>query len=1279
MKHVSFIFFLLIPFLASAQTHWTFKGNLNWQSNLRERSIEGQSAGKTLYFEGAAFKDKQALLPIFRKSFSLNGPGTFSAELNPITVKVVNPTGLSDQLMITDDFTLSFGVSKDRDIYTGWVEITPLRKQHSQLEQLQEFELDLFFVPEIKPVNPSPNYTYNSILEQGTIYKISITTRGIYKIDKAFLESKLKINLTNLDPRNIRIFGNGGQKLPEANSIVRHDDLVENKIVVLGEEDGIFNDQDFILFYAPGPDKLTYNNSSEEFDFEKNTYSESAHYFIKIDNQRGARISTQSIQNQPTYTSTTSLQYYHYEKDLINLLSKDPCNHPSGQSWVGEELSNSRELNLGAVFNINNIVTDKRSRLKALMYTRCPQSSNVHISVNGITVTKIAGSTYYSCVSRYASPVNFNDEISLTDNVTQCSIKYPQTPSSSEAWFDWLSISAWTQNSYVGRDYYIFDPDAKTASVTKFELRDVNPQVLIWDITNPVDIKLMESTFQNNSLSFLDATQNKTAQYIAFQIATVNKVPEFIEQVANQNLHGIDKVDAMIIYHPLFKEDALRLAEHRKSYSGYTVATADIHQVYNEFSSGNADPTAIRDFSRMLYLRNPQFRFLTLFGDASYDYREFITSLPDENFVPTYQTQESLYPLSAYPSDDYFGLLDEIEGDDLNGKMDISIGRLLSRTKDESKTLVDKIIRYDTDPLTLEDWRLNLIFSADDEDGNIHLSDMERVSTESKVDAPVYNQQKIYLDAYEQITTPGGERYPDVNKAINASFFQGALAMTYMGHGGPTGLAQERIMQENDIKSWDNYYRLPLLVTATCSFNAFEDAGKTNAGEYAVHNKKGGVIALYSTVRAVYADDNFQLTRAVYNHLFDKINGVPITIGEILRIAKNENSSGGIKENSRKFMLFGDPSQTLAYPKLEQRIVSINDKPLSAITDTIRALQKVTVKGFISDGNGSKVSNFNGVLYATVFDKEITLRTRGNDPSSTVINYKIQKNIIFKGNSDIKNGDWEFTFIVPKDINYNFGQGKISLYASDLKNRDAAGYTDAFVVGGFIKDTLVDDDPPVVELFLNDENFRNGGITDENPKIFAKISDDLGINISGTSIGHDMTAVLDNNTQSPIILNNYFKSAINDYRYGEVEFPLKDLSIGKHTLTLTAWDISNKKGQATIEFYVIDGDDIHIQNAYNFPNPFNNQTQFQFEMNQSGLPLEITIYIYSVSGSIVKTIQSQLMPDGYRIQGLTWDGRNDAGSDLGNGVYIYQIHVRVDTGSEIITKRSDFQKLVILK
>lgn len=1276
MKLNFFSLILFTPILLLSQQHWNVKDNVKWEIPIGTNGDLIQHPKSSIPFEGAVRSNLDPQKFLYRKEFPVNGPGSITATLLSFDEETYNLTTLSKEIRYSNEYQLKSGISKERSTYTAWIELTPIRMNPSgQFHRILNVEFDLNFIPNFAPPQLPP-FTKNSVLETGQIFKISVSKKGIYKIDKNYLEKNLKINVANIDPRNIHIYGNGGQKLPESNDQYREDDLVENAIYVAGESDQIFNDQDYILFYATGPDIQTYDASINDYINIKNPYSQKSYFYIKINDKPGKRISEKPELFSPSFTTNQSLETIHHQKELTNIIAGDQCNHGTGQQWFGEELSNSRELDFGTEFSFPELDPTKTAKVSCVFATRATQGTQLIININDSKIVKnLSPISSYQCTYKFAENNTIKSDLKLNSSATKVNIKFPISSSDSEGWLDWFQITSWKNLIWNGVPMYVLNPEASSFQTTAYTINNANTTLTTWDVTQPLNISSVKNNTINNTLTFVDESFQKNNQYVVFNAATANAQPDFNGTVENQNLHMLDNLDFAIIYHASLKDEALRLLKHRQQFSSLVGVAVDIEQIYNEFSSGTKDPTSVRDFARMLYSRNTRFKYLTLFGSASYDYRYLNTKNKDLNLVPTYETPESLDPIYGFPSDDYFGLLDNGEGENLNGKLDIAVGRIISRTIDEARIMVDKIIRYDTDPLTLGDWRLNNLFTADDEDGNTHFYDMDRIAIFNQEKNKNINQQKVYLDAYEQVSTPGGERYPEVTKAINDAIFQGNFVYAYMGHGGPTGLAQERVLQEPDIKVWDNIYKMPLMITATCTFTSFDDPSITSAGNLTLLNK-GGVIGLFSTVRPVYADANYILTRDVFDQLYNIENGKHLTMGEILKRAKNKNGSS---ENTRKFMLFGDPSQTLAYPKLENEILSINDKPLSQSPDTLRALQTVKIKGRVIQPGGNIVSDFNGILNATIFDKEITLKTRRNDPGSNVSSFNIQKNIIFKGSTEVKDGIWEFSFIIPKDINYSFGAGKISLYASNLKDLDAAGYTDHFIVGGFKSDTLLNDQPPVVNLFMNNDQFANGGITDENPKIFAKISDDLGINITGNSIGHDLTAIIDQNSQSPIILNNYFKSKLNDFKSGEVTYPLKNLASGKHTLTVTAWDISNKMGSANIEFNVLNKDAVSIDRVYNYPNPFSKHTQFQFETNWTGIPLEINIYIQTITGKLVKTITKRITPDGYRITNLDWDGKDDFGSDLANGVYVYQIKINGELDGEIIKKQSKIEKLLILK
>ena len=373
-------------------------------------------------------------------------------------------------------------------------------------------------------------------------------------------------------------------------------------------------------------------------------------------------------------------------------------------------------------------------------------------------------------------------------------------------------------------------------------------------------------------------------------------------------------------------------------------------------------------------------------------------------------------------------------------------------------------------------------------------------------------------------------------------------------------------------------------------------------------------------------------------------------------------------------MLIGDPALKIATPNFDVITDSINGVSINVI-DTIRALSSVTVKGHLEDDyNGNVLSNFNGYVYPIVYDKASQLETLGNDQSSSINSFELRNKVIYKGKASVVNGEFSFSFIVPKDIALQFGEGRISYYAHNGMD-DAHGFTENLIVGGNDTSALSDNVGPTVQLFMNDESFVFGGITNEDPYLYAKVFDENGINTVGNGIGHDVTAILDANSQNPIILNDYYESDLDTYQSGTITYPFSDLEVGTHTLTLKVWDVHNNSSESETEFVVAESSEVVLEHVLNYPNPFTTKTQFFFEHNQACNSLQVEIQIFTISGKLVKTIHQTLFDNCFRSEGIEWNGRDQFGDQLAKGVYVYQIKVTNGEGK----KAEKIEKLVILK
>ena len=840
---------------------------------------------------------------------------------------------------------------------------------------------------------------------------------------------------------------------------------------------------------------------------------------------------------------------------------------------------------------------------------------------------------------------------------------------SADAWIDYVQLQGRRSNAFTGSIMQY--SDSKTVSpgrITGFSIRSTNNDVVVWDISDPLHVQNIQYTKYADSITFRTATDSLRT-FIAFTTSGAMVPSIETSPVPNQDLHSSLPVDMIIVTHPLFKSYAEKLAKIHQKNDGLMTQVVTLKQIYNEFSGGTPDITAIRNFVRMKYQKQKgsdhPLKYLLLFGDGSYENRTPPPGNP--NFIPTYQSQNSNVVVSSFTSDDFYGLLDDNEGE-AEGDLDVGIGRLPVSDTVEAGIMLSKIEKY-TEASNLGDWKNVICLTADDEDDNTHITDAEGLATLLEDSVPSFNIEKIYLDAYPQTTSSNGNSYPEVEEAINKRINAGCLIFNYVGHGSEIGLAEERVVKNEDINSWTNGARLPLFITATCEFSRFDDVEinpatktitkKTSSGELVLLNNKGGAIALMSTTRVVYSAPNFLLNKNIYKAAFSNdSSGNPPRLGDIIRQAKN-NSGSGI--NKRNFSLLGDPALRLAYP-WHGRIItdSINDIAVTEGIDSLKALSLVTVKGHIEDKSGKPVTSFNGMVSPVVYDKASKVVTLANDGGPTM-EFKLLSNVLFSGKTMANNGIFKFTFIVPRDIDYSFGKGKIIYYASN-DNEDMNGSFSDIIVGGFSSVALTDTSGPKIRLFMNDTLFRNGGLTDNNPILLAIVEDKSGINTSGSGIGHDLTGFLDNDRNNSFVLNNYFENDFDNYMKGKITYNLSGLTKGSHNLTVKAWDNYNNSSEATLLFLVETGGKFALRNLINYPNPFLNETTIKAEHNRPDDELDITINIYSLNGRLMKTIKTAASPTGYTLPPVTWDGNDDGGKRVGRGIYPYSVIVATKNG-----------------
>lgn len=1179
-------------------------------------------------------------------------------------------------------FDIMLGKDRKRPFALVSLPVYSLDGDSRKIKQLSAFTVTIKEKPGAEPAfsyssqpRAAKGTAASSPLASGSWYKIAVSETGFYKIDYTLL-SQMGVNPANINPANIRVFGNGGNMLSENNAIPRPDDLTENAIWVNDGGDNKFDQGDYVVFYAVGPTAWTKDPSSNTFRHQGNLYDDKAYYFVNFD-AAGLRIATQTDIPQSNIMVSSYNDHQVHEEDLVNVGG-------FGKQWWGEAFSSGPGGTVSNSFNFDLGNTVDSARFHIVVGSRSAAITNtMKINVNGHLEKIVLFDSQAGQSDEQNAILEKNADFNMVQSgATNVTLTYSPYSTDDKAYLDYIEINTRRALSFSGIQFSFRDLNSVSAgNKAQYLVGNANSGTQIWDITNPLVPMKMDGTLNGSTYSFSQYADT-LHEFAAFNNSSQLPVPEFAGTVDNQNLHGSGQADLIIVTDPAFLDAANALADFHTTHDHMRVAVATTTQVYNEFSSGSKDISAIRDFARMYYKRagndtTQMPKYLLLIGDASYDPKDRVANNNDH--VPIYESEESHLLTNSFCNDDFFGMLDDNENISAAGianTIDVGVGRFPVNTEKDAMAMVDKIKHYKS-TAALGPWRLQDMFVADNEDpAGPHMSDADYMSQTVGSKSNIYNHTKVFLDALPTVSSPGGARCPQANKIIDDQMYKGCFFVNYSGHGNTTVWSAKRILTEDDYNGWTNYDNMPFMVTATCDFGRFDQPSYVSAGEALVIKNNGGVIVALTTTQLVYAAQNRTMNHdfleAQFTHL---ANNKWYRFGDAFRIGKNQTyqvlTDPYSLVNFRKFALLGDPALLPDFPQYTVMTDSIKNTGTSLNVDTVSALGSYVVYGSVRGDNNEVLTDFNGKLYVSYYDKP---RTTDVTTYNGAKSFQTQNNVIYKGRATVTNGQFSYTFIVPKDINYEFGKGKLSSYAENGIT-DAAGDDTSFVLGGYADDPVTDDNPPIVKPYIGDSLFKDGGITGANTLLYVSLEDETGINVSGNAVGHDLTAVMDGNIDVPYILNDYYETEPNTYQNGHVYFPLSNLSVGKHTIVVKAWDVNNNSGEGVVNFEVVDGDIVKLQDLINYPNPFKDVTHFFFEHNHPDEALNVEINIYNTAGLLVRKIRQSFTPSNSRSNEITWDGTSDGGAKLPAGVYVYRVNVATATGAQ----SSAYQKLVLLR
>jgi hypothetical protein len=1071
----------------------------------------------------------------------------------------------------------------------------------------------------------------NSVFSEGRWFKIGVTQTGVYRIDAAFLK-QLGVNPTEVNPRNLRLFGNGGVMLPQSNAILRAADLTENAVWVKGEADGRFDDTDALWFLGQSPHEIRYNANEKRLEHQLNVYSDTTFYFLQLGTQAGLR-----VQSQPTGNSGAILtvfdDYVFRETETYNRVQ-------SGREWWGEYFGTQTRQDFNA--DLNGLLPDSPIKLTVATVAAAQVVTKFLISANGQSLGEqtMGTVTDYRYDSRgQRTQKTYDGKLSNASNRVTMTFTFDKAgQANADGYLDFLGLQVQRSLRFYEQTTVFQNLSSITQDSVRYTISQANAQMQLWEITNP--LRPAAQTYRlNGTEATFGSAGKQLKRFVVFSESQL-KTPLSYQPVINQNLKALNTPDFLIVTAPVWQKQAQKLADFRHQNDGLEVAVVTTAQIYDEFGSGQSDPTAIRDLARYLYERQPgKLRYLLLFGDASYDFKNNLKALsPLEMtyFVPAYESRESAHPVLSFSSDDYFGFLKKEDGEwteDYSGNhtLDIGVGRLPVKTIAEAEAVLNKLTRYNT-KRSRGNWRQKIAFIADDGDGNLHQMDADYLSKIVAKTTSTYDLRKVYVDAFPQIGTP--VRSPEVSQAIDRYVNEGVLIMNYTGHGGSSIWADEQIVTLQNLFNWRNLDNMPLIITATCEFGRYDNPAEVSGAEIAVLSPRGGAIAMLSTARPVYASTNLLLNEAFYQAAFQPQNGQMPRLGDLMRATKNNSFSGVFNRN---FTLLGDPSLRLNYSDYQVNI---------STPDTLKAGRLVTFSGEIRQAD-KLVPDFNGTAIVTVYDKENQLTTLGSEgPKMTYGQYASK---LFDGQVSVKQGKFSMQFVVPKNIDPKLGNGLVQVYAVRADSlADAAGGNNRILVGG-IEQLANDTKPPTLQLYLNDETFVDGSQVDDSPVLIAKLNDENGLNLI-----QNMTLTL-NDTFS-VVVNAYFVANKDDFRSGIILFPFHKLPSGEYSLKLKVGDTYNNFAEGTLKFRV--GEQISlVKNVIAYPNPFVERLNLQLELINEGEDVEIETKIFDLTGQLVRVAGQTIYNSDKIIDVFSWDGTNHLNLSVPPGTYVYRMSV----------------------
>jgi len=1092
--------------------------------------------------------------------------------------------------------------------------------------------------------SPQERYTYNSVLSSGNWVKIRIPESGVYKLTNNSLRS-----MGFKDPSKVRLYGYGGAVLPETNLQDLTDDLPEQPL---------WRTDDYVLFYGQGP--VSWRRTGQGYEHEVNTYSDWGYYFL-TDRTDSVNVSFAILESDtvPGAVIDTYPDYEVYDPDEFSW-------YRSGRRMF-EKYDYAAGNTNSYKFDLDGLASDSVG-IKVAFSASSTKITALKVSVNGSETGELkiikTGSSSVAAVGEKS----FVSRGQFVDKINTVKLEHDR-PSGDSGHLDYIRLNFLRKLAMYGSST-VFRVDKPEYGVS-FSVAGSNENVQIWKLSADGTCGIVPSVYSDGITLTMRASYLPDDILLAVNTKGSFPEPEMLCEVKNQNLHGLDPMDMIIVVPASGKlvSAAERLAAAHRSLDSLNIAVVRADMVYNEFSSGTPDATAIRRFMKMLYDRSDVSsapRYLMLMGNGAWDNRMHVSDWAGQNpddYLLCYESYESLSHTSSYVMEDYFGLLDDTEGGSLlTEKVDLGVGRLPVGSPAQARKKVDRIIEYMTGAYAGA-WNNRILVLGDDGDDNIHMEDADKVAGIYKSVNPAIDVRKIYWDSYQMEVTASYNGYPSIRKLLLEQLDEGALIVNYTGHGSTEVLSHELVMNKSDMKDLKSK-RLPFWITASCDIAPF-DSPLESMGMNLARNSEGGAIGLLATTRTVFSSQNGAINRSFSRYaLSSSDDGRLNTLGDALRLAKNELVTSGVGETDRSenkihFVLLGDPALRLAVAELAAVVDRFNDSD-TTVTGNAKAGTVVSVSGHI-ECNGERVPDYSGILSSTVFDNERLITCRNNlKAADEAFTYMNRDRILYSGTDSVRNGEFTFSFPVPLDINYSDQTGEIILFTKGNDGRNSNGCFNNFTIGGTAEWLSADFVGPDIMLYLNSPSFQYGASVNATPMLVAELRDSSGLNTSGNGLGHDILLIIDNNPNWTWVLNSNFEQTPGDYTSGRVKFSIPELPEGRHELMLRAWDMLNNSTTVYLGFKVVN--DLKPKLTIDVTaSPARESTAFVITHDRPGQNANVTVQVSSSDGTL-QWMTTQKDASGNGVTVIDWNLHGNSGHRMQPGLYIVRAVVGTDGG-----------------